>query len=158
MYFDPTGNIPILLTLPFVQILLSAIVVVGSYVAANMPSIEEHYERNQYNIQVPDYYDEEFFSSDEWDDNVAANCHQFSAPQKDNKKYVSKDGRFEAIYNSKGELVTDPRDIGTYNYAHPTKKPLKHFVKDVLPWILYGNSEDDTTLIHERALSFVGIH
>ena len=64
---------------------------------------------------------------------------------------MTKDGKYEAIYNKKnGELVKDPRDIGTYNYGHPTTNPLKHVVCDVAPWVLWGNSLDDSTKWYER--------
>lgn len=121
------------------------------------PSEEEHYERNENNIEFPEVFDEKFFNEKDWNDNVSANCHQFSSPDRTNKKYVSRDGKYEAIYNSQNELVTDPRDIGTYNFASPDKDPLGHFFKDVYPWIKYGNSEDDTTSATERLFSFIGI-
>ncbi len=43
----------------------------------------------------------------------AANCHQYTSPDKSNVKYVSPDGHREAIYNSTCEIVSDSRDIGT---------------------------------------------
>jgi hypothetical protein len=32
-----------------------------------------------------------------------------------NLKFLSADGTFEAIYDRQGNLVTDPRNMGTYN-------------------------------------------
>ena len=120
------------------------------------PSKEEHYNRNQNNIQFPEEYDETFFK--DWDDSVSANCHQFSAPDRDNVKYVSPDGRYEAIYDVNNKLVTDPRDVGTYNFVSPNEDAFGHFVKDVIPWIQHGNSPDDSTEWWQRALSFIGIY
>ena len=74
---------------------------------------------------------------------------------KSNKKYVSPDGRYEAIYDEKNHLVTDPRDVGTYNYASPDNW-LGHFILDVYPWILWGNSPDDSTKPLQRLFSFLG--
>jgi len=120
------------------------------------PSMEEHYDRNQNNIQFPEEYDETFFK--EWDDSVSANCHQFSASDRDNVKYVSPDGSYEAIYDVNNKLVTDPRDVGTYNFVSPNEDLVGHFIKDVIPWIRYGNSPDDSTEWWQRALSFIGIY
>ena len=120
------------------------------------PSQEDHYNRNQNNIQFPEEYDETFFEG--WDDGVSANCHQFSAPNKDNVKYVSPDGRYEAIYDANNKLVTDPRDVGTYNFVSPNEDSIGHFIKDVIPWIQHGNSENDTTTPTQRFFSFFGIY
>jgi len=120
------------------------------------PFKEDHYNRNQNNVQFPEEYDEIFFKA--WDDGVSANCHQFSAPNRDNVKYVSPDGRYEAIYDVNNKLVTDPRDVGTYNFVSPNEDPFGHFIKDVIPWIYFGNSPDDSTEWWQRALSFVSIY
>ena len=38
------------------------------------------------------------------------------------------DGKYEAIYDENtGNLVTDPRDIGTYNYFHQDKNGWKNW-------------------------------
>ena len=120
------------------------------------PSREEHYARNQYNPTFPEQFDEEFYKG--WDDNVAANCHQFTAENRDNKKYVSPDGMYEVIYDVNGQIVTDPRDVGTYNYISPNENGVGHAIQDVLPWILHGNSPDDTTEWWERLLGSAKIY
>lgn len=121
-----------------------------------VPSEEEHYKRNENNLSFPLEYDADFFKG--WDDNVSANCHQFSAPNKDNKKYVSKDGKYEAIYDVSGNLVTDVRDVGTYNFVSPNVDVIGHFIKDVIPWFKYGNASNDTTTVLQRIKSFIGIY
>ena len=121
-----------------------------------LPSQEEHFDRNLNNIQFPEKYDKTFFEG--WNDEVSANCHQFSAPERDNKKYVSPDGKYEAIYDADENLVTDIRDVGTYNFVSPKEDGLGHFIKDVLPWFRHGNSPDDPTKWWKRIFSFVGIY
>lgn len=119
----------------------------------SMPSMEEHYNRNQHNIWFPDVYDDKYFYG--WDDNVDASCHQFSSPNKSHKKYVSPDGRYEVIYDANDIRVDDPRDVGTYNFANPNTDMMGHFFKDVLPWIIWGNSPDDLTVWEERLEVFL---
>ena len=90
-------------------------------------------------------------NEEEYNFDVSANCHQFTAKDgKPNYKVVTKDGRYEAIYDSNGNLVEDPRDIGTYNYCPLVDSAIGHFFVDVLPWIIWGNSADDTTTVGER--------
>ena len=69
---------------------------------------------------------------------------------KDNKLYLHKDGHKEAVYNRDGKLVRDGINDGSYNYAHPVKEPLKHFNRDILPWIMWGSSKTDPTSVEER--------
>jgi RHS repeat-associated protein len=76
------------------------------------------------------------------------------------KKFIFPGGE-EAVYNDEtGQLVTDPRYKGTYNYvnpAPPSRNPLKwpgivgrgagHFFADMLPYYIWGNerpSEDES--------------
>lgn len=47
-------------------------------------------------------------------------------------------------------IVTDPVNVGTYNY-HPGTG-LGHAIEDVLPYYLWGNSPQDTTNIFERII------
>ena len=59
-----------------------------------------------------------------------------------NTKYVSPDGHQEAVYDSCGNLVTDPINGGTYNKYGPDNW-LGHFFYDMLPYYLFGNSPVD---------------
>lgn len=62
-----------------------------------------------------------------------------------NVKFISSNGRFEAVYNSKtGEIVTDSANMGTYNYAPGSMNPIeyyKHNTFDKIPWKKWGNIE-----------------
>lgn len=78
----------------------------------------------------------------------AVDCHQYTAKHGPNKKYVSPDGHREVIYNSQNEIVLDPRDIGTYNFSPSnelwySKESLGHLVIDIIPWIIFGNDDND---------------
>ena len=65
---------------------------------------------------------------------------------------MTKDKKNEVIIcfpeTGKAYIVTDPNNIGTYNYGDPDN--ISHNIKDVLPYIIFGNSPDDTTTIWER--------
>ena len=79
----------------------------------------------------------------------AASCHQYTSPDKSNVKYVSPDGRREVIFDKYGNVVLDSRDIGTYNFS-PSGTfvgSIGHFFADMLPWIIFGNDDDDPGLL-----------
>lgn len=81
-----------------------------------------------------------------WDSSVAANFHQYTALDEGNNiKYVSPDGKREVIYNYYGDIVSDSRDVGTYNFSPSgtTGGTVGHIIIDVLPWVLFGNDDDD---------------
>jgi len=77
-------------------------------------------------------------------------CHQFTAEGEPNHKFVSFDGSQEGVYNSSEKLVTDPIDVGTYNFCPHSKSAFGHAVLDVAPWIIWGNSSDDRSSIYGR--------
>lgn|GEM_PF-1617901 len=78
----------------------------------------------------------------------SAKFHRYSYEEMNaalNVKFISADGRFEVVYNTgSGEMVTDPYNMGTYNYApgslHP-QKYYRHYLFDVTPWKKWGNVE-----------------
>jgi len=59
-----------------------------------------------------------------------------------NVKFISADGRFEVVYNmGTGEIVVDPVNMGTYNYAPGSVNPIvyyKHYTLDKTPWKKWG--------------------
>ena len=62
----------------------------------------------------------------------------------------------QAIYNSSGDLVTNPENEGTFDFSPPTTfwGSVKHYFMDVQPWIDYGNGPTDTTTRTERNTAF----
>lgn len=60
-----------------------------------------------------------------------------------NVKFISADGRFEAVYNTEtGKMVTDPANMGTYNYAPGSVNPIEYYMHDKYdkkPWKKWGN-------------------
>ncbi|CAH2213015.1 hypothetical protein [Tepidibacter aestuarii] len=68
--------------------------------------------------------------------------HMYGKYGEFNLKFVSHDGKFEAVYNKNGELLTEKNDqinMGTYNYADPDDI-IKHFIYDVAPYLRWGNT------------------
>lgn len=60
--------------------------------------------------------------------------------------------KYEFVYSGayKGaKLITSPTVMGTYNFASPTDSD-KHRIKDVLPYLIWGNAVDDNTSLKER--------
>ncbi len=112
-----------------------------------------HYGRNQYNVDLPQNEDE----AKEWNwETELANCHQFTAEDDEtNIKYVSPDGKREIIFDHEGDIVAADEDEGTYNYADPDLW-LAHLVVDVLPWLRYGNTPEDSTERYQRLGGFLG--
>lgn len=125
------------------------------HIADEFPSKEEHYLRNQ--NMPPECLPSSPEEAEKWgwNDGVGADCHQFTAPDKSNRKYVSPDSRLEVIFDSEGDAVTAPEDYGTYNLAAPDQDPVGHFYRDVLPWIVWGNEEADSTDMSMRLKAFV---
>lgn len=67
-----------------------------------------------------------------------------------NRVFLHADGHKEAVFDPAGNLVRDSANMASYNYFHPQEQPLRHFVADTLPWIVWGNTEDDPTSTTER--------
>jgi len=74
---------------------------------------------------------------------------------KNNTVYISKDGHTEGVYDESGDLVKDGINDGSYNYYHPRKEPLNHYYLDIHPWIILGNTPQDTTNKSERVFSYL---
>ena len=75
--------------------------------------------------------------------------HRMSG-QHENKTYLHKDGKKEAVYDKSGKLVKDGINDGSYNYFHPQNDPLRHFTFDITPWIQFGTSRKDPTSMEKR--------
>jgi hypothetical protein len=73
-----------------------------------------------------------------------------------NRVFVSEDGHKEAVYGEDGKLVQDGINDGSYNYYHPSEEPLRHFSFDISPWIMWGNSREDSTTVKSRIYAYMG--
>jgi RHS repeat-associated protein/MYXO-CTERM domain-containing protein len=104
-----------------------------------------HYSRNQYNV-TPDYAT----AKKEWErlSDAKSIYHRHGRGNERNEKFVSRDGHCEAVYKD-GQLVTDPANLGTYNFTGPDN-PLGHWWDDVLPYWWWGNSPDDPVWFPNR--------
>jgi hypothetical protein len=155
---DPTGNWPRWITAVVVvaavivavavPVLAPIAIKVAVVATATLVAQTIHYDvRQSKNTPLPD--NKKAADEQKWDNSVSADLHQYSAKGKPkeekNVKYVSPDGKKEAIYAFNGDMVLDSRDIGTYNFcpSGTLGGNIGHFFVDVLPWALFGNSDDD---------------
>jgi RHS repeat-associated protein len=114
-----------------------------------------HYFRNELNefSGAPDTLDKmlELAQNGEWIllSPGKSQLHMYGENGEYNLKFVSKEGRFEAVYNVNNQLV--PNDggmgsvnMGTYNYSTPNGIwPAGHVVFDVLTWKDWGNIKSE---------------
>ena len=162
-YVDPDGR-------SLSGIIGGLTVLVATSVAINMPTKEEHYARNSlqenYQNSCPKKQDalssnfEQLGISEGIDKAESMDSYheqgQGNPVPSGNDKLVKLDpsgagnGSFELVYDSNENLVTDPVNMGTYNKCDPTQSKIGHFIKDMLPYYLWGNSKDDPTTIMER--------
>jgi RHS repeat-associated protein len=104
-----------------------------------------HHNRNQYNQTVS--YET---AKRKWDPSVPADYHQQGIGNKGNVKYVSPDGHSEAIFTEHGLPVTDPVNAPSYNFQDPRSNWIGHFLDDMVPYYLFGNSPDDPVPWYDR--------
>jgi hypothetical protein len=72
-----------------------------------------------------------------------------------NVVYISPDGHHEGVYDKDGKLVQDGVNDPSYNFASYQTKPLEHFILNISPWIILGNSRADTTTCEARIFNFL---
>jgi len=108
---------------------------------------ENHYNRNgNYGNQNVSYQE----AQRSWNDDVPASYHRLGIGNEGNQKYVSTDGHSEAIFTENGVPVTDSLNGPTYNIADPTSNSFGHFVLDMVPYYIWGNSPYDPTEWYNR--------
>ena len=113
-----------------------------------------HYARQRLNTNLPKNEVEAKRQGWKKLSDRASAMHQFN--QHDgvrNSKWISPDGHREVVYTGKGKnqrITYDPRDVGTYNYQSHTRSWVGHAVRDVIPYLLVGNSKYDSTTKLER--------
>ena len=72
-----------------------------------------------------------------------------------NTKYVHKNGQFEVIVDSNGNIIMDPTNAGIFNY-YPSSgyfvmpHDFLHTKYDINPWSDFGNGNGDKTTYHSR--------
>lgn len=121
---------------------------VDSYSNTYKITKEIHYFRNKLN-RAPETLSDLLLESDKWALCAAANSiyHMNGQDGVYNLKFISNCGKYEAVYNKYGDLLTeynDPINMGTFNYAKYIPHPLKHLKLDVSPYETYGNTPDTT--------------
>lgn len=117
-----------------------------------LPYITEeiHYFRNELNRYsgAPEHLEEmiELVACGKWK-LFSATYHRYEVEEYDaayNEKFISSNGRFEAVYHTEtGQLINDPVNMGTYNYAPGSIVPWKyyqHHKYDKVPWKEWGNT------------------
>lgn len=115
---------------------------------------EIHYFRNELNqfASAPDHLDEmiELAACGKWR-LFSARYHRYEEMESDaayHVKFLSADGRFEVVYHTEtGDLVTNPVNMGTYNYAPGSFHPWKYYQHhkfDKVPWKKWGNTDEIT--------------
>jgi hypothetical protein len=110
---------------------------------------DSHWERNKKN-RPPSTLEEA--ERKNWDQvsPFYAVYHRQGSGNEGNTKWLAPSGKGEAVYDSKGKLVTDPINEGTFNWGSPKTDKAKHLAVDILPYILWGNRENDPTTPKER--------
>jgi hypothetical protein len=172
-YTDPDGEI---LIIPFMIKATAVVMAAGVYVAANMPSKEDHYNRNENNMTTDDAgnkittvaqaekagFKRLGIGKGEANAESMDRYHEMGTgtpDPKNNNKYVLGDetgsGSSELIFDGDGNLVEDSVNGGTYNMVDAgdtLASGIGHAVKDVLPYYIYGNDETDakTTTFWDR--------
>lgn len=116
-----------------------------------------HYNRNMLNNDdvteeelLAKGYKAEGYSSDKFHQNNQLNGER-------NRKYVLGDWfSSEIVYYSDGTINRTPEDTGTFNVYSgddPVLNILVHGTFDVIPYMIWGNSPDDSTTIVDRTMA-----
>ncbi len=113
-----------------------------------------HYNRNALNNS--NYTEQELIDRGyQKEPNSADKFHQNNqVDDQRNRKYVIGDWfSSEIVYYSDGTINSTPEDVGTFNVYSgdcPFLNIVVHGVFDVVPYMLWGNSDDDSTTIFDR--------
>ena len=107
---------------------------------------EVHYFRNNLN-RAPRTLKDMISKFDNWVlcEIKDSQYHMFETDGGYNLKFISKCGKYEAVYNKFGVLLTEekcPVNMGTYNYANYLEDMESHANLDVIPYIFYGNASN----------------
>lgn len=173
-YTDPDGN-SVFVGAAIAVWSVNAVLLTFGVLSSAVPSKTEHYNRNQY--QKTETYSrledalahgyERLGYKEGGEENAESmdRYHEMGTlpdnyPQpSENNKYVKADpnnpgASFELVFDKNGDLVTDSINGGTYNFSDPkgVKGKINHFLKDMVPYYIWGNSETDakTTSFFQR--------
>ena len=120
-------------------------------------SASGHYSRNKKNTNLPNNSAEAKKMGWKKESRKKSSMHQFYLEDnKRNEKWTSPKGKREVVFSGRGrnqKINKHPEDIGTYNYASPSKRPIGHVLFDTIPYVLLGNSRQDTTSVGERLVN-----
>ena len=72
-----------------------------------------------------------------------------------NEYFIRKQDGAEAVFNIRGDVVTDCSNRGTPNKANPAQRPLAHFSLDVWPWMNTGNCNNAATSPQQRVDGYI---
>lgn len=109
---------------------------------------EIHYNRNNYlnipkNINLINYENLWYYRESK----VKSELHQFWINDKSNIKIMSKDKRQEIIFDKFWNIDKTDENIWTYNFW---TNESDHVILDVIPYILFWNTQNDSTTYRER--------
>jgi len=112
-----------------------------------------HYHRNSYQPLFILPSTEGDWGWREWDSKGETGTHNVNADGNIDYRGLSDQEGQQAIYDSNGNLVLTPENMGTYDYEEPTIQNnyyRNHAEADVRPWIEWGNSPQDKTTKRNR--------
>lgn len=72
-----------------------------------------------------------------------------------NEVFLHRNGQNEAVFDKNGNPVRDGINDASYNYFHPNREPLKHFLMDIHPWLIWGATPRDPTSRKERVRAYM---
>jgi hypothetical protein len=114
-----------------------------------------HYNRNRYQKDAGIPLKESDLVKSEWKCMGVALAHNIGKGVSGNKDYrgIGKRKGQQAVYDSKGNLVTTHENKGTYDFISPEESMSGHILTDVIPWVIWGNSPppQDKSTLTERA-------
>lgn len=64
-------------------------------------------------------------------------------------------GLAELVFDDDGNRVDDCANMGSYNMFDYSKRPLMHFISDMLPWMMWGNCREDPTTAPQRVEAYL---
>lgn len=122
-----------------IRTLIGSLLVVGIFALV-------HWNRNLFNAPVSSFADVADWTKLTPEESI---FHQQGEGNEQNMKFVSPDGRSEAVFRpgiagGEPELVTDVTILGTYNFFGPRFAfGIFHGIFDVVPYFLFGNAPAD---------------